>query len=83
MSIGYKELCKVTKQRMIAEVKDKIARLEEEAIMFQLTCGMPVGVSPVLINCTAESSGRKRKMKVDEFQFPEKRKKPISVTDIL
>lgn len=61
----YKELCKVTKQRMIAEVKDKISRLKEEAIMFQLA---------------QESSGRKRKSKANEFQLPEKRKKPICVT---
>lgn len=33
------EFCKVTKQRMIAEVKDQIARLQEESILFHLAHG--------------------------------------------
>lgn len=34
------ELCKVTKQRMLVEIKDKIVRLQEDSITFQLARGM-------------------------------------------
>lgn len=61
----FKELCKVTKQKMVAEVQDKIAQLKEESVVFQLT---------------QERSGRKRKTKVNNFQLPEKRKRPACVT---
>lgn len=62
----FKELCKLTKQTMIAELREKIAHLKEESIVFQLA---------------QESSGRKRKVKTsNEFQLPEKRKKPVCVT---
>lgn len=61
----FKELCKITKQRMLAEIRDRMARLKDESTAFQLAPG---------------SSGRKRKTKPNEFLLPEKRKKPLCVT---
>jgi len=53
---------------MKGEVEEKIRRLQEERVMAELT---------------SESSSRKRRSKVNEFLLPEKRKKPVTVTDIL
>ena len=76
------------KQRMIAEAKDKIAALQEDMGLLQHTATNGTVVQPhILSECLfyshLESTSRKRRVKMSEFQLPEKRKKPVTVTDIL
>ena len=76
----------MTKDKMIAALKDKIRRLHEDKVIAELNKGMcfsrPLLIcnifSPTLIS---ENGSRKRK-KACEFLLPEKRKKPVTVTDI-
>ena len=46
----------------------------EYITMYNSHCG--------IINIILDNAGRKRKFKSNEFLFPEKRKKPVTVTDI-
>lgn len=77
----------MTKHKMIAALKDKIRRLHEDKVIAELNKGMCIS-RPLLILCDAfsptlisENGSRKRK-KACEFLLPEKRKKPVTVTDI-
>ncbi|XP_064403076.1 breast cancer metastasis-suppressor 1-like protein [Halichondria panicea] len=60
----FEELCRVTKERMIAEIQDKMRKIKEDVVISRLNC---------------ESTSRKRRPKAVKFQLPDKRKKPVVV----
>lgn len=35
----FEELCRVTKERMIAEIQDKMRKLKEDVVISRLNCG--------------------------------------------
>ena len=86
------ESCEVARDRMRSEIEDKTRRLKEEKILLQ----MAKGLTPLLllllyflphlflhfILINTETSSKKRKLKASEFLLPDKRKKPVTVTDI-
>ena len=83
---------------MISELEERIKRVQEDAIVSKLTSGMTLYGACVSVHimlallastalCTAflraESNSRKRKCRGSEFILLEKRKKPVTVNDIL
>ena len=65
------------------EIKDKTRLLKEERTLSQMERGDNNFISRD-INFYQNFSGKKRKTKTSsEFLLPEKRKKPVTVTDIL
>lgn len=70
---------------MIAEVKERIFHLQEEAMMTQLSRGKRslLRIPSCMSSVTPKVEGSSKKKLKDEFQLPEKRKKPIAVSDIL
>ena len=71
---------------MIAEIEEKIQRLQEEHVLNEITLGegnLMYFKSLNLFVHISESCSRKRKLKSSEFLLLEKRKKPVTVTDIL
>ena len=72
--------------RMIAEIEEKIQRLQEEHVLNEITLGEEASLYFKSLNLfvhISESRSRKRKLKSSEFLLLEKRKKPVTVTDIL
>lgn len=68
---------------MELDIKDKMKRLEEEALTEVALGGYMIPIYGHDTWHTLDTANRKRKLRSQEFLMLEKRKKPIVVTDIL
>lgn len=68
---------------MVNEIQDRVQKFEEEKIFSEIASGKILYRHCSAIDYFVDNVSRKRKFKSNEFLLLEKRKKPVTVTDIL